>query len=209
MQAIADWLKTGDYIQGIQLYDQYGSNSFLKTKFKAGPNDYNVKKLREELAALCPVESRESVVESREPVVAPPMTFGPTPDNAKRYLQICNKRDKLYRELNMLMEQKHYLPDGEELKKCAFAILSTHQKVSECWAQIDYYQEHGRFPNDDKPIAKAIEPKREMQLLRQTISKAKSRLKSPGCRDREQTQKLLDDSIAKLAVLVAERKAAK
>lgn len=195
----------------MQLYEQHGGNSFLKTKFKAGANDYNMAKLREELERLVASPLTPS---KGEGVVTAPVSAGykpqPTADQAKRYLQICNQRDKLYRTLNMLMEQKHHLPEGEELRKCCAGILITHQKVTEAWAAIDYYQQQGRFADDEAVAEKPpIEAKKEMQLLRQTISKAKKRLLSATCRDREQTQKLLSDSQARLEVLVKERKAAK
>ncbi len=218
MQAIAEWLKTGTYDQGVQLYEQHGDNSFLKTKFKAGANDYNVAKLRECLAGLCP-ESQEPRDKNQEVVddlpsvqlrAAPPMTLAPSPDNGRKYLQITNRRTRLYMELNVLMEQKHTLPEGEDLKQCAFAILRTYRKIKECYLLIDYYEEHGTFPVEEVvPEKKPVDNKKAMQLLRQTISKAKTRLKSPTCRDRAQTQALLADAEAKLVVLVGDKKKGK
>lgn len=213
MQDVAQWLKHGTYDEGVKLYEEYGSNTFLKTKFKAGESPYNAAKLRELLSELVGCESQEPGAKNQEVgAVNKPADEPKTPsaDEAKKYLQLCKQRDRYYLELNALMANRHALPDGEDLKQCAFAILSTHQKVQECWAQIDYYQQHGHFPVPDAPPERAaIDPKKEMQLLRQTISKAKTRLKSPTCRDRAQTQKLLDDAQAKLAVLVRERKGAK
>ncbi|GAA4327454.1 hypothetical protein GCM10023149_30850 [Mucilaginibacter gynuensis] len=210
MQTVAAWLQNGTYEQGVLLYEQHGSNSFLKQKFATGPNDYNVAKLREELLKIRGEDSgsggeREQTAFLQKPETPNPATppATPTPENAKRYLQITKQRNKLYLELNMLMEQKHYLPDGEELRLCAAGILTKHQKITELWALIDYYQEHQCFP-DDEVEAKPKPPlKKEMQLLRQTISKAKKRLESPTCRDKVQTESLLAISRNKLAQLVA------
>jgi hypothetical protein len=205
MQHIADWLKTGTYEQGVQLYEQHGSNSFLKTKFKAGANDYNVAKLREELGKMA--ESCELKVEGNGPAPVEPIAEPPNADSAKKYLQLCKKRDRLYLELNVLMEQKHHLPDGDELKQCAFAILTWYQKIRETWVAIDYYNAHGTFPAEEViPDKKDIAPKKEMQLLRQTISKAVKRLESPTCRDRAKTETLLAISRNNLARLVTLKK---
>ncbi|SEM66251.1 hypothetical protein SAMN05192574_101382 [Mucilaginibacter gossypiicola] len=208
MQAIANWLQNGTYDDGVRLYEQHGSNAFLKQKFKlGGANAYNVTKLREELVRLA--ESVTPKAESQplpttEPVKKP--SAQPKPEQAKKYLQLTNKKQKLYQLLGMLMEQKHYLPEGEELRQCAAKILTTHQQITETWAAIDYYQEHQCFPDDEVKPKETLEPKKEMQLLRQTISKAKARLASPSCRNREQTQQLLTNSQTRLAELVANKR---
>jgi len=182
MQAIAEWLKNGTYEQGVLLYQQHGGNSFLKQKFKGGANEYNAAKLREELSRLA---DGAAPVHEPKPVATKPQAERPAPpatDLAKKYLSLVNKKTKLYLQQNMLMEQKHHLPEGDELRLCAVAILSTNQQLMEVWAQIDYYQAHGKFPDEEVVEKPALEPKKEMQLLRQTISKAKTRLESPTCR---------------------------
>jgi len=204
MQAIANWLQNGTYDDGVRLYEQHGTNAFLKQKFKlGGANAYNVTKLREELLKI---SGSFEVAAAVVPAPAKPVkdqSAQPKPDQAKKYLQLTNKKTKLYQLLGMLMEQKHYLPDGDELRQCAVKILTTHQQITETWAAIDYYQEHQSFPDDEVKPKEALEPKKEMQLLRQTISKAKVRLASPSCRNKEQTETLLAVSRNKLAQLVA------
>jgi hypothetical protein len=212
MQTVADWLQNGTYEQGVALYEQHGQNSFLKLKFKAGANDYNVAKLREELLRVAGCEVREAspavkvtqlATRTQKPILPEPDNSQPDPEKARRYLQLTNKKNKLYQQLNVLMEQKHYLPEGEDLRICAHTILTTHQQIMEAWALIDHYQAHQCFPDDEVQPKPTLEPKKEMQLLRQTISKAKARLSSPTCRDKVQTETLLTTSQIRLAELVA------
>lgn len=209
MQSIAAWLQNGTYEEGVRLYEQHGSNSFLKQKFKAGPNDYNTPKLREELAKLAPLvpvagaESESSKITSHPAPHTDTSVPKPNPDHAYKYLQLTKRKQRLYIELNMLMEQKHHLPEGEELRLCCVSILRLHQQITEAWALIDHYQEHQSFPEDEKKEKPQLDPKKEMQLLRQTISKAKKRLESASCRDKVQTETLLAISRNKLAQLVA------
>lgn len=209
---VAEWLKNGDYEQGVQLYKLHGKNTFLKEKFAAGINDYNSAKLREELQKLAPSAPETAIETKGTPNQGTPATSPIPPKNAQenavRYAKLTKQKQKLYQEQNMLMADRHHLQEGEQLRVCAVRILTISQQLTEVWAQIDYYQEHQCFPDDLPPVqpTPAIEPKKKMQLLRQSISKAKSRLKKPTCRDSEQTQKLIDDSKAELALLVAAKK---
>ncbi|MDB4919841.1 hypothetical protein [Mucilaginibacter sp.] len=203
MQDVAAWLLTKDYEAGVLLYAKYGTNSFLKQKFGNGPDEYNVKKLFEVLSALSPM-SEKSESPKVAAVVAIPKNSNP--DHAKKYLDLLKKKEKLYMELNILMGDKHHLPEGEELRICCTQILIKHQALRECWALVDHYQEHQSFPAE-KPF-KEIDPDTEIQYLRQTISKAKARIAGGKCRNVDQTQKLIDSSQSRLDLLLTERKTA-
>ena len=237
MQEIREWLQNPVYEVGVRLYQQYGSNSFLKQKFAAGIGDYNVKKLRDEMERISDVGSAsgrtswsirqsadkfsdletkskgfvEQKAESLKPKAAiEPKAETPSSDKVEadrgKYLGICKTRDRLYRELDALMSERHHLPEGEKLLKCAERIVLTNQQITECWEKIDFWTENGYLP--DEPVKPNIDPKKEIQLLRQAISKANSRLKNPTCREREQTQKLIETSKARIAELKAKINAA-
>jgi hypothetical protein len=209
MQEITAWLQNPDYTAGLKLYEKYGSSNFLKLKFAAGPNAYNQTKLLDELTKLAPAAPAKPVISLPDKViiVTPDAVAEPPKADQVKYLQLIKRKDRLYLELNQLMEQKHYLPEGPDLKACAGMIVSRHQQLTEAWAQIDHYTEHQSFPVEAKQPAAAYAPEKEIQLLRQSISKANTRLSKPTCRNREQTTELVKASQARLDQLLTERNA--
>ena len=73
-------------------------------------------------------------------------------------------------------------------------VLSLHGKLQDCWKLIDYYDEHGSFPlvkPTVEDVRAELTPADEIQLLRQSTSKAKTRLKNPNCRDVDATKELI------------------
>ena len=217
MQQVSAWLKNGSYEQGVALYLSLGTNSFLKKRFAACVDDFNKTKLREELERILG-ESGDEGAGSGTNITAPATGHpAPTPttslsapkassqENAIRYAQLNKRKTKLYSELNVLINERHHLPEGEDLRLCAVRILTINRQIGETFALIDYYQEHQCFP-DEAPPKPILDPKKQMQLLRQTISKAKTRLDSGACRNMLQTTQLKAEAEKKLAVLVAAKK---
>jgi hypothetical protein len=205
MSAIHDWLNGNrDFDAGVKLFTAYGGSEFYQKMFSnAGQTEFNKKKLASELeklaGAVSPAPPAQKMVvpkPEQKPVV-------PTPENKaadnRKYLDLTRKKDNLYTRLNMLVMEKRYLPSGEKLRQCAFDILKTHQAITECWAQIDYFQEHQTFPTQaPEPVR---DDKTRIQYLQVSISKAKTRLKSPKCRNRATTELLIKQKEAELAQL--------
>jgi hypothetical protein len=205
MAAVHDWLNSDrDFTAGVALYAQLGGSALYQRMFATtGASDTNKARLLTELQKLAGA--------AQVPVPDPPAPAKPNPVAAarpaptkeaesRRYLELLKKRDLLYRKLDHLHVQKRFLPDGDALRDCAFSILSTHQQISECWTQIDYYQEYDTFPDlKAKPVRSKDT---EIQYLRVSISKAQSRLKQPGCRNREQTERLLKQKQDELSKLI-------
>jgi len=201
MIAITNWLQSErNYHQGVALYEQYGQSAFYKKLFASRSDAATQAKLLELLSQLAPANTKKPQVISVVPVVTPALVINAGTDN-KKYLDLLKRKGNLYTQLNFLMAHRLSLPDGAELRDCAFEILATNQKLRECWAQIDYYQEHGKFEDENTAQIVEMPADQRAQYLRQSISKCKKRLESPGCRDREATQKLLDERLAELAIL--------
>jgi hypothetical protein len=204
MSLVQDWLDGDrDFAAGVKLYAEHGGKAFYLTMFdKAGPTDYNRAKLLAELTKLAGSEPAPAPI-LKKPVTKPPPSLKPTPDKAadnRKYLDLVRRKKDLYTQLNMLMMEKQFLPAGEKLRVCAFDIIKTHQAIVENWALLDHYQEHQSFPS--KPAKPMRDDKTEAQYLRQAISRAKSRLKSPNCRDRTATALLLKQKENELAELL-------
>jgi hypothetical protein len=208
MQAIIDWLNSDkNYFKGIDLYLQLGTSDFYKKLLPQRDDEFNRKKLIELLTALSPgtrseVRSQKSEVKPTEPIQ---QVSDKKADNS-RYLALIKKKGDLYTVLNMLKNQSRFLPDGEELRKCAVDILVTNQKLMECWALIDHYQDNGCFEVKAESEKPKVDPVKEIQYLRQSISKCRSRLKSQGCRDKAATEQLLNEQLGRLAELSPKKK---
>jgi len=204
MSTLSEWLNGNrDFAAGVKLYADHGGKAFYLGMFdKAGPTDYNKGKLLAELQKLAVNEPSKPVTGNPKPAPKPAPSLKPTPDKTadnRRYLDLIRRKKDLYTEMNMLMMEKGFLPPGEKLRVCAFAIIKTHQAIVENWALLDHYQEHQSFPT--KPPKPQRDDKVQKQYLQQAISKAKARLINPKCRDRVATELLLKQRMAELAEL--------
>jgi hypothetical protein len=211
MQEINAWLQGGQiFTDGVQLYDRYGKSNFLKTLFANGPTPYNIEKLAAELIALAPtppaivevkseIEKPKDKVEEVENIVKKQVS---NPENHKIYLAFLEQQKTLYRQLERNMVELDLQKSESILFATAKQILHLHKKITGNYFLIDYFDEHGYFPHQEVKAALKTDA---MQLLQQSISKAKRRLKSGKCRDAQQTNDLIAEQTKKLMELQAER----
>ena len=207
MQVIADWLLNGTYEAGVMLYKKYGTSDFLKKKLAVHRDEVRLRDELQQLApkTLLPVPDKKTL---QKPLTTPP-PIATNHAEAKEHLFLLKKRDNIYRELNSLMAERPFTPAGAELLRVARTILLRNQALMEIWAKLDYYAENGTFVAEPIIERQQFAPTKEsVQLLRQTISKAKARIASGKCRNLEQTQLLLKASGEKLSVMLAELKKA-
>jgi hypothetical protein len=214
MQEINAWLRSGkDFETGKVLYIKYGKNSIFKSLLNTqGATPYNVKKLGADLKDLAPAPPAAPIDAPTFPRVAtaPPLANVheadqaevPTPDPAPvnstsdypKYLQLKDYIQTLYRQIERNRTELDLGTNPAFLHQSAKQILSLHGKLQDAWKMIDYYDEHGSFPlvkPTVQDVRAALTPADEIQLLRQSTSKAKTRLNSPGCRDVEATKALI------------------
>lgn len=199
MDEINAWLQSSrNYVSGLALYDQHGNNGFLKKLFKSGASTYNVKKLADELQLLAGVPAAAYIPECK--IAEPKAKAIPdqTKDHAK-YLQLLKKRNELNRQIDRNMALLDQSKSKNVLQETAMQILRLHQAKTECWAQLDYYQDHGCFAPEAEVVERSAE--KEIQYLYQSISKANKRLEKPDCRNEEKTRKLRDEQLARLMAL--------
>lgn len=204
MSAVQEWLNgSRDFAAGLKLYADHGGKAFYLTMFeKAGPSDYNKTKLLAELQKLVADLPPEKPAPKPAPPSLQPTPTKTPPDKAaenRRYLDLLRRKQNLYTELNILITDKRHQPEGNVLRDCAFRILKSHQALTECWALVDYYQEHQCFPTGPEPVKR--DDKTAIQYLRQAICRAKDRLKNPKCRNRAATELLLKEKQDQLATL--------
>ncbi len=208
MQDIKAWLSGDrDFERGAELYGKYGQNSFFKELLTAGPTPYNEKKLGEELEALLPSEPA-SVSDNESPVAKKdtlqeievvPQTHRSNFQRAEdhsRYIALCNRRDQIVQQLDRNMAALDFSTDRTVLHETAKQILRLNQQKQEIWAQIDHYQKNQSFEAKEPVKEKSREEK--MQLIYQSISKARKRLADPAYQDKPRTQKLIEKKLKEL-----------
>lgn len=213
MQEINAWLLSEqDFVKGVALYTRYGTNSFFKGLLQsAGPTPYNIQKLRAELTQLAhaspaddqqpqqPQTPESTQKQEHQPVtVIEPERQINGRDHAQ-YLKLLTRRDEVVRQLDRNMAALDFSTDMNVLHQTAKQILRLHQTKQELWAQIDHYQANGSF----EPVEVKEPPSREkqMQLIYQSICKARKRLADPNYEDRKKTQLLIDSKLKQLEQL--------
>jgi hypothetical protein len=219
MQEIIAWLDGDrDYWSGSALYEKYGSNSFLKKVLPEGPTPYKIQKLETELESLVPAtpakHSASTIDAPQNDIVATPDhsvksdqdSPAPNPKEMERYLSLKLLLKQTYDQIQRNMVLLDLLTDQKQLHQSAKHILNLNDKVTGIYDLLDFYDEHGKFPEIGIEKAVIKTPKKELDDLMIVRSKAKTRLKSPKCRNRVQTQKLIDDTDIRIAELRKELK---
>lgn len=203
MQGIKEWLQSpGDYLAGITLFEAHSTNAFLIKLFRSqGPTPYNVSKLKSELQKLMPAEKEiapryvpVSKPGKHEASTQPP----PKEDQHREYLILKKQLQTVYRQLDHNIAALNIAKTKEVRKDTAFQILALHRKKIRFLDEIEYYDEHGCFP-EKQPEKEITTP--EMQRLYVQIWKAEKTLSKPECRNREKTEKLLAEKRQRLEQL--------
>lgn len=191
MQDIQAWLQSGcDYVQGINLLEKYGGSPFYIKLFRVqGPTPFNIKELRAEIDKL----NLEPITQPAAPVLDSPNRTNfvqkkVSNDDQLTYLRLLKQRDETYRQLDHNNAALDLSTNQDVLFITALKLKSLWFKLQEIWAKLDFYKEHGCFP-EDEPVKEVITP--EIQRLYVSINKAEKRLLKPDCRNRFKTEALL------------------
>jgi hypothetical protein len=210
MQDILAWLKSErDFTKGVELYKKFGTNNFFKTLLTAGPTPYNLKKLVAELEVLAPAtpaipQKQVANIKIQEPKAAP---IADKSKDIEKYLQLKQTLSRKYDQLKRNMAQLDYEKKQDVLHLTAKQILSLDSQIKEIWMQLDFYDENGTFPVlEPKPEPPKRSTSQSIQLLHQTISKAKARYASGKCRNPEKTLELIKTSQTQLDEMKKELK---
>ena len=192
MQDINAWLSSDrNYDIGYQLYNKYGKSTFLKDLLSAGPSIFNIQKLEAELIALAPAPPAILPFENVVNEVQPKADLAAH----KKYLEIKSNQRLKYRQIDYNKAILFLTDDQEILHQTAKQILKLDDEIREMWMIIDHYDSTGTFPWE-KQKSEPTTP--EVKRLMSQVSRAKNRLKSPSCRNAEETQKLIDDKLKRI-----------
>lgn len=196
MEKVKSWFIKRDYREGVLLYQEYGTNDFLKNLFEQR-SDYTERKLLEELRKISDVKEEVSVVEDKvEPIKPNPNIF--LIKKLKQQLQ------QIYRSIDNNRYQLARAKKDRVRKEYAFQILHLQRKKSEIFEQLDYYEEYGTLP---EPAKEKVCKTDEIQRLYVQIWKTKKRLEQSAdkLRNRAKTENLLAEKQARLLELRKER----
>lgn len=206
MQEINAWLLSEqNFVKGVALYTRYGTNSFFKRLLQsAGPTPYNIQKLSAELTKLAPASPaipeipvipeipERNPSTNTEPVNTAKATLQVNPNGRdhSQYLKLLARRDDVVRQLDRNMAALDFSENNNVRLATAKQILRLHQIKQELWALIDHYQANGSF----EPVEVKEPPSREkqMQLIYQSICKARKRLADPEYKDKKKTLLLIE-----------------
>lgn len=166
MTIIEQWLNgPRDYMAGVALYLTYGNNMNLKRVFSHGPSDYNVEKLAYELEHI---KHLGEATEKKKPVHVPQLPpqeyvppVEPAPDRSQYVIQEKPELyHQLHREWRQFYKQASHLHQTQlgmdqhknDRGKAARQIIELFEnEISPRWEMLDYFEEHGHFPEVTKP----------------------------------------------------------
>lgn len=201
MQEIKAWLNSNqDFDIGAKLYQQFGTNAFFKNLLKAGKTPFNLQQLPKKLAELLPEEIPAQKPEKPKPAAKEKELPTPNLSDHVKKLELDDYVKKLYKQLNLNRAILIQSDKESILFATAKQIKKIRKEISKTWTFIDFYNENGFLPDAAKD-QKKHSPEEKIQLLRQSISKAKARLKKPNCKNREATEKLIEENIKQILAL--------
>lgn len=149
--------RESSYEDGLRLYREFGSSSFLLKLFEKGETVYTRERLREELTTLSQEiienpdllqkKGRTTKTVSSEPL--PPIEVyqrPPVPENTSGYPEELQKKialkGSLYKKCCFMHSQLLHMKSNDERKVAAEFIDSNFKKMQEIWDELDYYAEH-------------------------------------------------------------------
>lgn len=202
LQQIRTWLNNShrDYYTGVALYAIVGTNKELLNVLKKGPNDFRVKKLQEELLAMCNEKKKTTAVTTYEKPNDPGKLLPPTEagtnesriektanpelyDSCKQYAdeaykKVMNERAILFNRANAgeAWEDPNLTHKIDDRVKLALNIVTGWQQVSQLYDKANYVKLHGRLPADQDEPEEPEYDNLQDHLVKQQLDNARKAL---------------------------------
>lgn len=199
------WLKVGNYTEGVEFYRIYGKNSVLKKLFASGSTPFTQKKLRLEIDKIA-LETPE------KPSVAPSFVGNITIDRSK----LCDSLKIEFDQLKSLIQRISHLNSRLDIIQndpdrliCASEIIALVSKRRSILNRIDHFFATGEDLQPKKqikiiqsrelsedPELRWLQLKNELILARSQRTKLKNNLRRVSdyntiCTRIEEIEKLL------------------
>lgn len=192
--SVKDWLKNKDYQDGVNLFCELSSNDFLKNLFKSGPDNYNRKKLLEELLKLDTEEfsSLPKAVESPKPI---------RKNNDFLFTKINHDLQQIFRQIDSNRFALSRSKSDKSRLEYALQILTLLDKKRVMYEQKDYLEEYGELPKVKSKQKVFVTS--ELQRLYVQVNKMRIRLQKTDeeLRNRAKSEQKLNEKLARIAVL--------
>lgn len=171
---ISNWFKSGkNYKEGLQLFTEYSSNTFLAKILSHTDSSFNRKKLEEELRKMLNAAPKSFNVPTVEEFIALP----------EQIQRMKTEANRLFKEGTNLHARLEQMPEDERAK-AAFRIKEIFKNLDHIWYCLDFYFQHKRMPDNTYQVKeKSIEEMSELELykymltLRTYVSKQKMEYK--------------------------------
>lgn len=147
--------RESSYEDGLRLYREFGSSSFLMKLFDKGETVYSRERLRQELTSLSQEIIDNPQLLKKQPVTAakktevPPLKIyqrPPVPEDTSQYPEELQKKiaikGSLYKKACWLHSQLSFMQTNDERRVAAEMIIDHFSKIQEVWDELDYYAEH-------------------------------------------------------------------
>lgn len=167
-ELIKIWLNgTQDYKLGVEIYNRFGDNNFLKNMFADGEDEYNSERLLEELKKL---------YSETEQVIKPQIAAKSIQEIPKRsedkdapteITEAIKQRKQLYfeaRDAHSQLKALRNINDDETKEKRrqkAALILGNFDAIKPLWDLTNHYDEFGKLP---EPKA-VVSDKKEYSMM--------------------------------------------
>lgn len=194
IQEINAWLENEMYYEGVQLYQKYGSNAYLKKFFNDGTENHRRNLLTTELKEL--LAATVATVTAKEAA---------RPDTVQLLMReagnLMDERTALKERARLIIERK--LDTEAELSEIVLRIMQgINPRLDEIFGLRDFYDANGYLP---ETAAVGIRSVSELILRRNTLRTYLSRTAKKGSPKRqlwqselfgiEQKLKTLDDAV--------------
>jgi hypothetical protein len=180
MQEIKAWLQSKDYIEGVRLYLEHGTDENLIELFTSeARTDYKAQRLERALRELAKGDPQP-----KKPDPVPVATVNAWPEETDDILSAL-KADAMrkFKEMQHIRSQLLLLPDDHTRGEAAHNVLRLDDEITEIWRKRDYYKEHGRLPAEqqDPYVTDPLRMGKRMETLRRYIRRERDHLaKDPG-----------------------------
>lgn len=151
------WLNGNqDYKLGLEIYNRFGDNDFLKSILNNAEDEYNQERLIEELTTLLKVEDKQTSEEKPKRFVPKleleEIKYSELPNAPTEIKSIINERKRLYLEARDAHSQLKAISTlaGVEMKEkrklLAKLILQNFDLIKPLWDTTNFYDEFKRIP---------------------------------------------------------------
>lgn len=189
---INKWIENGShYAEGVRIYNEIGTDSFLKRLFQKPESSFYKKKLTEALTALltpdqpkvqpAPVPPEQAKAPGNNHEKAPTSEpAAPSASEPPELLKVISDINSTFAEIRGLHPYLSILEEGEGLRLLAKNIVQNGKRNAELWQRRNYINEHGRdyqAPEPVKPVMIDLNLVNTREQIRKSLNKAENRAK--------------------------------